>query len=235
MMPLSLAVLRHKPRMFTRLMSCTSARCDNNSFHWTVSRRLIKQMENDSYSAMFTLTAFGEMDNLKYLYGCCALLSYLTIIFINLTLFVVIVHEESLHEPMYIFIGNLAINGLYGTTAFFPKLIADLMSEKQTISHFGCAAQLFFIHTFAAFEFYTLALMAFDRYVAICNPLSVRASKEARGKAIQTCAPHLLTFLNYIVAVTFEISQRLFDTTKPGSQSLRACKNVGASLGSAEN
>ncbi|XP_064414105.1 olfactory receptor 2K2-like [Latimeria chalumnae] len=264
-------------------------------------------MENDSYSATFTLTAFGEMDNLKYLYGCCALLGYLIIIFMNLTLFVVIVHEESLHEPMYIFIGNLAINGLYGTTAFFPKLIADLMSEKQTISHVGCVAQVFFLHTFAAFEFYTLALMAFDRYVAICNPLryaeimnsstvfklivaawtvpacvfginvcltirlplcgsiiekvycqiwsvlklscidasinfnfgsfvnvinglvpavfilfsylfiiktSVRASKEARGKAMQTCAPHLLTFLNYIVAVTFEISQHYFDRSR---------------------
>nr|XP_006008698.2 PREDICTED: olfactory receptor 6N1-like [Latimeria chalumnae] len=111
------------------------------------------------------------MDNFKYLYGCCALLVYLIIIFINLTLFVVIVCEESLHEPMYIFIGNLALNGLYGSTAFFPKLIADLMSEKQTISHVGCLIQVFFLHTFVAFEFYTLALMAFDRYVAICNPL----------------------------------------------------------------
>ncbi|XP_064413084.1 olfactory receptor 6N1-like [Latimeria chalumnae] len=155
--------------------------------------------------------------------------SYLITAFINIILFLVIIREESLHEPMYIFIGNLAINGLYGTTAIFPKLIADLMSEKQTISHVGCVAQVFFLYTFAAFEFYTLGLMAFDRYVAICNPLSlflvlvpsafilfsyffiiktrVRASKEARGKAIQTCAPHLLTFLNYIVAVTFEISQ----------------------------
>ncbi|XP_064413083.1 olfactory receptor 4D1-like [Latimeria chalumnae] len=266
---------------------------DNNLFHWTTGKRLIKAMENDSYSATFTLTAFGEMDNHKYLYGCCALLGYLIIIFINLTLFLVIVHEKSLHEPMYIFISNLAINGLYGSTAFFPKLIADLMSEKQMISHVGCLIQVFFIHTFALFEFYTLALMAFDRYVAICNPLryveimntstvfklivaawtfpacvfgidlcliiplplcgsiiekiycqiwsvlklscvdasinydfgnfvtvfltlvpvvfilfsylliiktSVRASKEARGKAMQTCAPHLLTFLNYIVA-----------------------------------
>ncbi|XP_064414106.1 olfactory receptor 2K2-like [Latimeria chalumnae] len=264
-------------------------------------------MENDSYSATFTLAAFGEMDNFKYLYGCCALLGYLIIVFINITLFVVIVREESLHEPMYIFIGNLAINGLYGSTAFFPKLIADLMSEKQTISHVGCVAQVFSLHTFGIFEFYTLALMAFDRYVAICNPLryaeimststviklivavwtfpacvfginvcliirlplcgsiiekaycqiwsvlklscvdasinydfgsfvsviltlvpavfilfsylliiktSVRASKEARGKAMQTCAPHLLTFLNYIVAITFEISQRHFDRSR---------------------
>nr|XP_014351688.1 PREDICTED: olfactory receptor 6N1-like [Latimeria chalumnae] len=264
-------------------------------------------MENVSYSATFTLTAFGEMDNLKYLYGCCALLGYLIIIFINLILFVVIVREESLHEPMYIFIGNLALNGLYGSTAFFPKLIADLMSEKQTISHVGCLTQIFFIYTFLALEFYTLALMAFDRYVAICNPLrnvsimttstvfkliiagwaipagiyvlniclitrlplcgsiiekvycqlplvlklscvdasinysfhnfvsfilalvptililisylfiiktSVQATKEARSKAMQTCAPHLLTFTNYIVSIIFEISQHYSDTTK---------------------
>nr|XP_006011595.1 PREDICTED: olfactory receptor 13F1-like [Latimeria chalumnae] len=264
-------------------------------------------MENDSYSDMVTPSAFGEMSNLKYLYGCCALLGYLIIVFINIILFLVIVREESLHEPMYIFIGNLAINGLYGSTAILPKLIADLVSEKQTISHVGCVAQVFFLYTFAAFEFYTLGLMAFDRYVAICNPLryaevmntstvfklivaawtfpacvsginvfltvrlplcgsiiektycqilsvlklscvdvsiifdfgrfvnvtnglvpavfilfsylfiiktSVQASKEARGKAMQTCAPHLLSFLNYIVAATFEITQRHFDTSR---------------------
>nr|XP_006008699.2 PREDICTED: olfactory receptor 6N1-like [Latimeria chalumnae] len=146
-------------------------------------------MENVSYSATFTLTAFGEMDNFKYLYGCCALLGYLIIVFINLTLFVVIVREESLHEPMYIFIGNLALNGLYGSTAFFPKLIADLMSEKQTISQVGCLTQVFFIHTFVVLEFYTLALMAFDRYVAICNPL--------RYASIMTTS----TVFNLIIAV----------------------------------
>nr|XP_014353522.1 PREDICTED: olfactory receptor 4P4-like [Latimeria chalumnae] len=128
-------------------------------------------MENDSYSAMFTLKAFGEMDNFKYLYVCCALLGYLIIIFINLTLLVVIVCEESLHEPMYIFIGNLTINGLYGSTACFPKLIADLMSEKQTISHVGFITVIL---TLVPAVFIVLS------YLFIIKT-SVRASQEARG------------------------------------------------------
>ncbi|XP_064413086.1 olfactory receptor 4B13-like [Latimeria chalumnae] len=82
-----------------------------------------------------------------------------------------IVLEKSLHEPMYIFVGNLALNGLYGSTAFFPKLIVDLLSEKQTISYVGCLTQVFFLHSFACSEICILTVMAYDRYVAICNPL----------------------------------------------------------------
>nr|XP_014353753.1 PREDICTED: olfactory receptor 4S2-like [Latimeria chalumnae] len=111
------------------------------------------------------------MDNFKYLYIYFALLGYLIIIFLNVTLFVLIILEKSLHEPMYIFIGTLSFNGLYGGMAFFPKLIVDLLSEKQTISHVACLIQVFFIHTFVAFEFSILTVMAYDRYVAICTPL----------------------------------------------------------------
>ncbi|XP_006009816.2 olfactory receptor 52E4-like [Latimeria chalumnae] len=111
------------------------------------------------------------MDNERYFYFVCTFLGYLMILFSNLLLILVIVKERSLHEPMYIFICNLACNGLYGTIAFFPKMMADLLYKVQTISCVGCLFQTFCLHTYAVCELSSLAVMAYDRYVSICNPL----------------------------------------------------------------
>nr|XP_014352379.1 PREDICTED: olfactory receptor 51E1-like [Latimeria chalumnae] len=128
-------------------------------------------MENNSDFSTFIMTGFGEMENMKYLYSLCTLLGYLIILSLNLLLIVVIALEESLHKPMYILICNLAVNGVYGSTAFFPKLIADLLSDIHTISRAGCLTQVFFVHTTAGVEITILAVMAYDRFVCVCNPL----------------------------------------------------------------
>ncbi|KAF7664783.1 hypothetical protein LDENG_00166190, partial [Lucifuga dentata] len=90
---------------------------------------------------------------------------------VNVTVIVMIFVDKSLHEPMYIFLCNLCINGLYGTAGFYPVLLNDLLSPSHLISHAGCFLQGFVIHSSAATDFSILALMAYDRYVAICRPL----------------------------------------------------------------
>ncbi|XP_014352382.1 olfactory receptor 52E4-like [Latimeria chalumnae] len=149
-------------------------------------------MENDSDISTLMLSGFGEMDNLNYLYFFLTLLTYIAIVSANLLLMIIIVLEESLHEPMYILIGNLAANGLYGSTAFFPKLLANLVTEAPTISRTGCLIQIFFIHTNAGLEIFLLALMAYDRYMSICNPL--------RYTSVMTNS-NLHTFLNNIFGI----------------------------------
>ncbi|XP_064413098.1 olfactory receptor 52D1-like [Latimeria chalumnae] len=89
----------------------------------------------------------------------------------NLLLIGVIGLKKCLHEPMYIFICNLAINALYGSTSVLPKLIVDLVSERKTISYLGCHVQLFFMHSFTIHEISIITVMAYDRYIAIWNPL----------------------------------------------------------------
>ncbi|XP_034778602.2 olfactory receptor 6N1-like [Acipenser ruthenus] len=128
-------------------------------------------MENRSYTETFTLTGFGDMNKTKYVYFLLALIGYLLIIFVNVVLVLVIFLERSLHEPMYIFLCSLSVNALYGTAGFYPKLLADLLSETQVIPHAGCFIQIFVIYSYAAVEFTILTVMAYDRYVAICKPL----------------------------------------------------------------
>ncbi|MEE6516015.1 hypothetical protein FKM82_025216 [Ascaphus truei] len=130
-------------------------------------------MENSTYlhPSMLILGGFGEMTAVKYLYSIIALVGYVMIILSNSAVITVVALHRGLQEPMYIFICALCINGLYGSTAFFPCLIANLHYEIQIVTYTGCLTQVFCIGTYIGCELTILAVMAFDRYVCICNPL----------------------------------------------------------------
>jgi len=72
---------------------------------------------------------------------------------------------------MYVFLCNLAVNGIYGGTALLPSLMGTLMSPSHEVSLACCKAQTYFLHTYAIIEFTILSVMSYDRYVAICYPL----------------------------------------------------------------
>lgn len=98
------------------------------------------------------------------------LLWYLMILFGNISLVLIIAIDKSFHEPMYIFLCNLCINALYGTVGFYPQFLFNLVSS-HVVSYAGCMLQGFVIHSSICGDFSILALMAYDRYVAICRPL----------------------------------------------------------------
>uniref|UniRef100_A0A8C9Z353 Olfactory receptor n=1 Tax=Sander lucioperca TaxID=283035 RepID=A0A8C9Z353_SANLU len=83
----------------------------------------------------------------------------------------IILINKSLHEPMYIFIAALLINSLLFSTAIYPKLLIDFLSEKQIISYSACLFQWYIYYTLGGSEFFLLSVMAYDRYVSICKPL----------------------------------------------------------------
>ncbi|XP_058887034.1 olfactory receptor 1468-like [Acipenser ruthenus] len=128
-------------------------------------------MENVSKVASFTLTGLMEINNYKYVYFAITLVGYLLIICFNCILISIIYLNKSLHEPMYIFLCALLVNALYGTSAFYPKLLTDLLFDVHLISYAGCLLQIFVLFTYAASEFTILTVMAYDRYVSICKPL----------------------------------------------------------------
>ncbi|XP_037377248.1 olfactory receptor 1013-like [Talpa occidentalis] len=89
----------------------------------------------------------------------------------NSTLMVLICNDSRLHTPMYFFIGNLSFLDLWYSSVYTPKILVTCISEDKSISFAGCVAQFFFSAGLAYSECYLLAAMAYDRYVAISNPL----------------------------------------------------------------
>uniref|UniRef100_A0A674E577 Odorant receptor, family 61, subfamily C, member 3 n=1 Tax=Salmo trutta TaxID=8032 RepID=A0A674E577_SALTR len=85
----------------------------------------------------------------------------------NISSIVMFTLSGSIHEPMYIF---LCINGLYGSTSFYPAFLYTL-TESNIISLSECVLQIFVIMTYSLCEFTNLTVMALDRYMAICRPL----------------------------------------------------------------
>ncbi|XP_007527608.1 olfactory receptor 52B4-like [Erinaceus europaeus] len=98
-------------------------------------------------------------------------ISYLVAILGNSTLILVVVAERSFHEPMYLFLCMLAVSDLILSTTTVPKALAIFWFHAGEISLNGCVTQIFFIHATFIAESGILLAMAFDRYVAICNPL----------------------------------------------------------------
>lgn len=128
-------------------------------------------MENDSLAVLFTLSGFNFTNEQRVNLFILTLLWYLMIILANGFLICAIVVDRNLHEPMYIFLCSLCVNALYGTAGFYPKFLMDLLSSS-VISYAGCMLQGFVIHSSTCGDFSMLALMAYDRYVAICRPLA---------------------------------------------------------------
>ncbi|CAO2580811.1 Olfactory receptor 13C3 [Lemmus lemmus] len=96
---------------------------------------------------------------------------YLVILTGNGVLIIASIFDSRLHTPMYFFLGNLSFLDICYTTSSVPSTLASLISKKRNISFYGCAVQMFFGFAMGSTECLLLGMMAFDRYVAICNPL----------------------------------------------------------------
>ncbi|GAB1303406.1 Olfactory receptor [Apodemus speciosus] len=96
---------------------------------------------------------------------------YLITVAGNLGMITLIGLSSNLHTPMYFFLSSLSFIDFCQSTVVMPKMLVSFLTEKNLISYPGCMAQLYFFTTFGIAECHTLAVMAYDRYVAICNPL----------------------------------------------------------------
>ncbi|XDV31709.1 hypothetical protein PO909_002672 [Leuciscus waleckii] len=128
-------------------------------------------LENESSVLVFTLSGLNETMENRFVFFSFTALFYPLMVFCNVTVIFTIILHKKLHEPMYVFICNLCINGLFGTSGFYPKFMYDLLAHDHVISYTGCLIQIFVIYSSASCDISTLTVMAYDRYVAICRPL----------------------------------------------------------------
>ncbi|XP_071395416.1 olfactory receptor 8G17-like [Centroberyx affinis] len=131
-------------------------------------------MENYTYNS-FTLQLEGlkVTEDSKYSVFLFFFFSYLFIMFANVGIVVLVSIDKSLHQPMYLLFCNLPINDILGNSIMVPRLLVDMLvpPSERLISYYECVVQAFTTHMFATASHTVLMIMAFDRYVAICNPL----------------------------------------------------------------
>ncbi|KAM9346915.1 olfactory receptor 6N2-like [Symphorus nematophorus] len=128
-------------------------------------------MDVELNATYITLGGHVEVQKYRYLYFVIMFIVYILIICSNYTIICLIWVHKNLHEPMYIFIAALLTNSVLFSTAVYPKLLIDFLSEKQVISYPACLCQGTLYYTLVYAEFLLLSAMAYDRYVSICKPL----------------------------------------------------------------
>ncbi|XP_055972193.1 olfactory receptor 10A3-like [Sorex fumeus] len=128
--------------------------------------------QNQSSVTEFILLGFSNYPELEEQLFWVFLVIYLVTLMGNAVIIVVISLEKSLHVPLYLFLLNLSVleAGFSATTT--PKMLVVLSTEKTTITFAGCFAQMYFIIFLGGTECFLLGAMAYDRYAAICHPLS---------------------------------------------------------------
>nr|XP_056720450.1 olfactory receptor 11L1-like [Euleptes europaea] len=119
----------------------------------------------------FIIVGFPGNKRIQILYFVIFLLVYLLTLLGNITLLFTLKAEPSLHTPMYFFLSNLAILEIGYTSVTVPKLLAISLGRARTISLTACLMQSYFFFFLGSTECFFLAVMAYDRYLAICNPL----------------------------------------------------------------
>ncbi|OCT68904.1 olfactory receptor 8U1 [Xenopus laevis] len=129
-------------------------------------------MQENQNSSGFIFQGFSDYPNMQIPLFCLFLLIYLLTLQGNVLILIVIYQTSSLHIPMYFFLCNLAFIDLCAASVSQPKLLSILLRGDNVISFGGCMIQMYCFITLTCAEFVSLTVMAYDRYVAICNPLS---------------------------------------------------------------
>ncbi|XP_029981000.1 olfactory receptor 6N2-like [Sphaeramia orbicularis] len=173
-------------------------------------------MDSELNTTYITIDAFDNVHVYRYVYFVIIFTAYVLIICSNSTIVCLICIHKNLHEPMYIFIAALLTNSVIFSTAIHPKLLTDLLSEKQVISYSACLFQFFMFYTLGTTEFLLLAAMAYDRYVSICKPLHYTTIMTKTTISVALVLAWLLPACHMTVLVILNADMKLCDLTFKG-------------------
>ncbi|KAM6469713.1 olfactory receptor 2G3-like [Liasis olivaceus] len=126
---------------------------------------------NQSYQGEFILLGVADRPRLEMLLFALVLACYLMTLLGNTTIIVVSRLDPGLHTPMYFFLSNLSFLDLCFTTSLGPHMLVNFWRKSKTITYSACVAELYSSLALGSTECILLAVMAYDRYAAICHPL----------------------------------------------------------------
>ncbi|XP_052017512.1 olfactory receptor 8S1-like [Apodemus sylvaticus] len=168
-------------------------------------------MRNRSTVPEFILLGLSVDTQVQGLLFVLFLVIYVLTLTGNLLLLLVVKVDRHLHTPMYFFLGHLSFLDLCHSSVTVPKLLENLLSVTKTISVEGCLAQVFFVFATGGTESCLLAVMAYDRYVAISSPLLYGRVMSRQLCAGLVCGSWSLAFLdafiNILVALTLDFCE----------------------------
>ncbi|KAM3913272.1 olfactory receptor 5AR1-like [Leptodactylus fuscus] len=159
--------------------------------------------ENKSHTVQFTILCFSDLPHLQIPLFITFLTIYLNIVFGNTAVFSAIVFDSHLHTPMYIFLSNLSVLDISYTSTTLPKLLSMLSTQHKVTSLIGCMTQMYFFIVFGCTEMFLLAVMAYDRYVAICHPLHYTLLMSPRTCLIAIISVWIVGLLEPLVFTVF--------------------------------
>ncbi|XP_032092049.1 olfactory receptor 14A16-like [Thamnophis elegans] len=128
-------------------------------------------MPNTSHISTFILLGFSDKFQQNILYCILFFMIYIISLIANVLIISVVSLHHPLHTPMYFFLVNLSVTDLGSISVTIPKAMINAALNNREISYSGCIAQVFFLLFFGMSDFFLLTGMAYDRYIAICDPL----------------------------------------------------------------
>ncbi|XP_044111249.1 olfactory receptor 7A17-like [Neovison vison] len=126
---------------------------------------------NDTKIPEFLLLGLSEDQELQPLIFGLFISMYLITVFGNLVIILAVSIDPKLYTPMYFFLVNLSFVDICFTSTTVPKMLWNIQTQSKVITYAGCVTQMYFLIIFSVLDIYLLAVMAYDRFVAICHPL----------------------------------------------------------------
>ncbi|XP_049585967.1 olfactory receptor 2K2-like [Syngnathus scovelli] len=165
---------------------------------------------------MLSLDGFIDVNTYRWVYFLFLLAMYILILCSNGTIICLVWIYRNLHEPMYVFIACLSLNSLFLSTAIYPKLFADVLSNHQSISLSFCLVQFYFFYSLGASDITLLLVMSYDRYVSICRPLRYASVMGTRRVSLFLALAWFLPACVMMVTISMQSKQKICSLTSGG-------------------
>ncbi|XP_037669766.1 olfactory receptor 8H1-like [Choloepus didactylus] len=151
----------------------------------------------------FILMGLTDSEEIRWVLFMLFLLIYLITLVGNAGMILIICLDLQLHTPMYFFLSHLSFLDLSYSTVITPKTLENLLTSNKHISFMDCFTQMYFFFSLAITELFLLSSMAYDRYVAICNPLNYQVVMSPKLCRALITGSYMMGFIESLVVVLY--------------------------------